>query len=258
MTYQSIIYEIKEHVAWLTLNRPDSFNAINQELAQDFTRALQQSEQDDNVRVLVLTGAGKAFCAGGDLGWLMASEDNMKKREILDNAAAIITMLDRFKKPVIAAINGAVAGAGTAVAMACDIVLAAEDAKFAPNFVNIAAVPDSGASWFLPRFTGYHKAAELMLTGRMLTAGECCQLGIFNHVVAAEDLHQETLKLARKLASGPQRAIRYIKQMLKLSSQNTLAAQLETEASLQLMAWSDDDFKEGVNSFLQKRKPDFN
>lgn len=257
LTYQTITYELKEHVAWLTLNRPKSFNAINLELAQDFTGALRQAEQDDNVRVLVVTGSEKAFCAGGDLSWLMASDDNLKKRQILDNAATVITMLDRLSKPVIAAVNGAVAGAGTAVAMACDMVLAAENAKFAPNFVNIAAVPDSGASWFLPRYTGYHKAAELMLTGRMLDAGECCELGIFNRVVAAEDLHRETLKLARKLAAGPQRAIRYIKQMLKLSAQNTLAAQLEAEASMQLMAWSDDDFPEGVNAFLQKRKPNF-
>jgi 2-(1,2-epoxy-1,2-dihydrophenyl)acetyl-CoA isomerase len=257
LTFQTITYELKDHLAWLTLNKPNSFNAINLELAQDFTRALQQAEQDDNVRVLVITGSGKAFCAGGDLAWLMASDDNIKRREILDNAAAIITILDRIKKPIIAAVNGAVAGAGTAVAMACEIVLASDNAKFAPNFVNIAAVPDSGASWFLPRFTGYHKAVELMLTGRMLDARECCRLSIFNQVVAEEDLHQETLKLAQKLAAGPQRAVRYIKHMLKLSNQNTLAAQLEAEASLQLMAWSDDDFTEGVNAFLQKRKPNF-
>lgn len=258
MNYKAITYEVNENkVALVTLNRPSSLNALNLDLAKDFTDVLQRAEEDDNVRVLVVTGAGKAFCAGGDLAWLMAADDNLKKREILDNASSVITKLDRFSKPVIAAVNGAVAGAGTAVAMACDYVIASENAKFAPNFVNIACVPDSGASYFLPRTVGYRKAFELMITGKLIDATECKQLGIFNEVVAAEDLMQNALKLAQKLATGPQRAIRYIKQMLKMSAQNTLTAQLEAEASMQLMVWSDNDFPEGVSAFLQKRKPNF-
>lgn len=258
MEYQAITYEIMENkVALITLNRPSHFNAINRDLAGEFAHALQRAEQDDAVRVLVVTGAGKAFCAGGDLGWLLASGDNMKKRDILDHASEVITRLDRFSKPVIAAVNGAAAGAGTAIALCCDMIIASEQARFGPNFVNIAAVPDCGASWFLPRKVGYHKAAELMLTGTLIDAREALQLGIFNRVTGAENLLPEALKLAGQLAAGPQRALRYIKKMLKLSAQNTLAAQLETEASLQLMAWSDDDFREGVQAFLQKRKPAF-
>lgn len=258
MDYKAISYEVLDNrIAVVTLNRPASLNAINLDLATEVAGVLQQAEQDDSVRVLVVTGAGKAFCAGGDLAWLMAAEDNLKKREILDNAGTVITLLDRFSKPVIAAVNGAVAGAGTAVALACDIIIASARAKFAPNFVNIASVPDSGASWFLPRKIGYHKAAELMLTGRLLDAQECLQLGLFNRVVAHDELEQAAFRLAQKLAAGPQRAIRHIKQMLKMSAQNTLTAQLEIEASMQLMAWSDDDFKEGVSAFLQKRKPAF-
>ncbi|SFQ94747.1 enoyl-CoA hydratase/isomerase family protein [Desulfoscipio geothermicus] len=258
MDYKAISYEVLDNrVAVVTLNRPASLNAINLDLATEVAGVLRQAEQDDSVRVLVVTGAGKAFCAGGDLAWLMAADDNLKKREILENAATVITLLDRFSKPVIAAVNGAVAGAGTAVALACDIIIASDRAKFAPNFVNIASVPDSGASWFLPRKIGYHKAAELMLTGRLLDAQECLQLGLFNRVVAHDELEQAAFRLAQKLAAGPQRAIRHIKQMLKMSAQNTLTAQLEIEASMQLMAWSDDDFNEGVSAFLQKRKPAF-
>ncbi len=258
MNFNTITYETSENrVALLTLNRPSNYNAINLDLATEFGQALQEAARSDQVRVLVITASGKAFCAGGDLSWLMASDDNIKKREILDNAARIIETLDRFEKPVIAAVNGVVAGAGTAVAMACDIIIASEKASFAPNFVNIAAVPDSGASWFLPRAVGYHKAFELMLTGSMLSASEACSLGIYNRVVPAENLMTEVLGLAEKLATGPQRAQRYIKRMLKLSRYNTLEAQLETEASLQLMVWSDNDFQEGVKAFLEKRKPQF-
>lgn len=259
MPYKTITYEVKESgVALVTLNRPTSFNAINLDLARDFSRALQEAEEDDRVRVLVITGSGKAFCAGGDLAWLMAADDNLKKRDILDNAATIIGAMDGCAKPLIAAVNGVAAGAGTAVALACDMIIASDRAAFAPNFVHIAAVPDSGASWFLSRVVGYHKAAELMLTGRLLDAAEAGRLGIFNRVVPAENLMAEVLALAEKLAAGPQRAIRYIKRMLKASRENSLAGQLETEASLQLMAWSDSDFQEGVRAFLEKRKPNFN
>ncbi|MCG8401562.1 MAG: enoyl-CoA hydratase-related protein [Firmicutes bacterium] len=258
MDFKTITYESKETgVALITLSRPASFNAINLDLAGEFARALQTAEQDNNIRVLVITGSGKAFCAGGDLAWLLAADDNLKKREILDNAAGIITALDRFAKPVIAAVNGVAAGAGAAVAMACDIIIASDKSSVAPNFVNIAAVPDSGASWFLPRAVGYHKAAELLLTGGIIDAAQACRLGIFNRVVPGEDLLAEALGLAGKLAAGPQRALRYIKQMLKMSRDNSLSAQLEIEASLQLMAWSDSDFPEGVKAFLERRKPEF-
>jgi len=258
LEFKTISFEVKENgVGLVTLNRPASFNAINLELATDFHRALQAAEQDDSVRVLVVTGSGKAFCAGGDLTWLMAAADNLKKREILDNAAKIIKALNQFEKPIIAAVNGVAAGAGTAVAMACDLVIASEKSSFAPNFVHIAAVPDSGASWFLPRVVGYQRAAELMLTGRMLNATEACEMGIYNRVVTEEHLMAEAMGLAGKLAAGPQRALRYIKRMLKLSQNNTLDAQLESEASLQLMAWSDSDFQEGIKAFLEKRKPQF-
>ncbi|MTI83820.1 MAG: enoyl-CoA hydratase/isomerase family protein [Firmicutes bacterium] len=258
MVYKTITYEVKEgKIAVLTLNRPSDFNAINQEMALELVSVLQEAERDEGVRVLIITGAGKAFCAGGDLAWLMRAVDNLEKRDIVDNAAALITELDRFTKPIIAAVNGVAAGAGTALVLGSDIIIASDKAKFTPNFVNIAAVPDSGASWYLPRKIGYHKAIELMLTGRAVEAGEAYKLNIFNQVVPEDNLWEEVYSLATRLANGPQRAVKYIKKMLKLSSKNDLAAQMETEASLQLMAWSDDDFKEGVDAFLAKRNPQF-
>lgn len=258
MSFTNILYEIKEgKIGLITLNRPEKMNSFNNEVCRELAQALKMAEKDDAVRVLVLTGAGKAFSAGGELAALTAADTVFKKREILDNAAMIVEAVDRFEKPLIAAVNGVAAGAGTAIALACDIIIASDKARFAPNFVNIAALPDSGASWFLPRKVGYHKAAELMLSGAVLDAGQAYSLGIFNRVVEDERLYDEVFTLAQSLARGPSRAIAKIKKMLKMSFGNSLASQLELEASYQLLAWEDEDFKEGVAAFLQKRKPVF-
>ena len=258
MEFNTLKLEHREgNIAIVTLNRPDAFNAINRELTEEMKQVLQYIEDSEQIRAVVITGEGKPFCAGGDLAWLMEADDNLKKREIVEKSGELITRLDNLNKPLIAAINGATAGAGTGIALACDIIVASEKAKFAPNFVNIGAVPDSGASWYLPRAVGYHKAAELMLTGRILSAQEAMDMGIFNKVVSPDELVESALEYARRLANGPQRAIAYIKNMLKQSEKNSLQAQLEIESSLQVMAWSDPDFQEGVNAFLEKRDPNF-
>lgn len=258
MEFQTINYEVRDSkVAVLTFNRPESFNAFNKQLVQECCQAVHMAARDEQVRVLVMTGAGRAFSAGGDLVWLRAADDNIKKREILDLANEMAITLAGFDKILIAAVNGVAAGAGTAVVLACDMAIASTQARFAPNFVNIAAVPDTAASWYLPRKLGYHKAAELMLTGSLLEAQQAYQLGIFNQLVEPEQLMPYTMDLAGKLAAGPQRALRYIKKMLKMSLSNDLPAQVEVEASLQLMAWSDSDFIEGVSAFIQKRPPVF-
>ncbi len=258
MDFKNIIYEVKdERFAVITLNRPDKLNSFNNEICGEVAKALEMAQNDDNVRSLVVTGAGKAFSAGGELAALTAADTVLKKREILDNAAMIIEALHAFEKPVIAAVNGVAAGAGTAVLLACDIIIASDKARFAPNFVNIAAVPDSGASWFLPRRVGYHKAAELMLSGSVLDAAEALSLGIFNRVVEDGRLYDEVFALAGALACGPATALARIKKMLKAGLENNLTSQLELEASYQLLAWTDDDFVEGVTAFLQKRRPKF-
>jgi 2-(1,2-epoxy-1,2-dihydrophenyl)acetyl-CoA isomerase len=241
----------------MTLNRPGHYNALNRAVTEEASEILSMFESDEELRVMVLTGAGRSFCAGGDLAWLLAAEDTLKKRDIVERAGELISHLDRMEKPVIAAVNGVAAGAGTALALACDMIIASESARFAPNFVNIGAVPDSGASWYLPRAAGYHKAAELMFTGRLLNAQEAFDMGLFNRVVPAELLEQETLELARKIVKGPRQAIRSIKKMLKMSRFNSLESQLEVEASLQVLAWSNEEFAEGVKAFLEKRPPQF-
>jgi 2-(1,2-epoxy-1,2-dihydrophenyl)acetyl-CoA isomerase len=258
MTRTTIAYDVPEQgVARMTLNRPEHFNALNRAVTEEASEILSMFESDEELKVMILTGAGRSFCAGGDLAWLLEADDTLKKRDIVERAGDLISLLDRMEKPLIAAVNGVAAGAGTALALACDMIIASDAARFAPNFVNIGAVPDSGASWYLPRAAGYHKAAELMLTGRLLKAQEALDMGIFNRVVPAEHLEEETLELARKIVKGPRQAIRSIKKMLKMSRFNSLESQLEVEASLQVPAWSNEEFAEGVKAFLEKRPPLF-
>lgn len=258
MSYQTIEFSsYSQGYAVLRLNRPDVYNAINKELAAEVTQVIEDIRNKESIRVLVITGTGKAFCAGGDLGWLLEAGDHLSKRAIVENAGQLITVLHQLPIPVLAAVNGVAAGAGTGIALACDMLIAADTARFGPNFVNIAAVPDSGASWFLPRTVGYHQAAKLMLSGELLTAEEALRLGIFQEVVPAAELESRVLTLAGQLAAGPQGALRLIKKMLKLSLENTLQSQLEAETSMQVAAWSDPDFEEGVKAFLERRKPEF-
>mgnify|MGYP006274159577 FL=1 len=258
MSYSTLVFDVPEQgIARITLNRPDHYNALNQALTEEAAAVLAEFASRDDLRVLILTGAGRSFSAGGDLAWLLEADDLHKKRQVVDRAGDLIATLDGMEKPLIAAVNGVAAGAGTALALACDLVIASDAARFAPNFVNIGAVPDSGASWYLPRVVGYHKAAELMLTGRLLKAAEALDLGLFNRVVPADSLEQESLETARAIVNGPRKAIRSIKKMLKMSRGNTLEAQLEVEASLQVLAWSQQEFAEGVQAFLEKRPPQF-
>ncbi|MFP4391412.1 MAG: enoyl-CoA hydratase/isomerase family protein [Desulfohalobiaceae bacterium] len=252
-----VLEEPQSHVARISLNRPGQYNAIDRQMTLEMVQVLQELRHRPELRVLILTGTGRAFCAGGDLSWLVESQEVLHKRDIVDRAGELISSLDTFPKPVICAVNGVAAGAGTALVLAGDIVLGASNAKFAPNFVQIGAVPDSGTSWYLLKKVGYHLAAELLLTGKALDSDQAQSLGIFNQVLEPENLQQGALELAEKLAAGPQRALGSIKRLLKLGMQNTLESQLETEASLQVAAWSDPDFQEGVRAFMQKRKPEF-
>jgi len=258
MSFSTIMFDVPEQgIGRLTLNRPDQYNALNRTLTEEASEVLTEFAAHDELQVMILTGSGKSFSAGGDLAWLLEADDDQKKRDIVDRAGGLISTLDSMEKPLIAAVNGVAAGAGTALALACDMVIASESARFAPNFVNIGAVPDSGASWYLPRAVGYHKAAELMLTGRLLKAEEALEMGIFNRVVPAAALEKETLDLARRMSSGPWEAIRSIKKMLKMSRFNSLESQLDIEATHQVMAWSHSEFAEGVKAFLEKRSPRF-
>ncbi|MDZ7760209.1 MAG: enoyl-CoA hydratase-related protein [Desulfovermiculus sp.] len=241
----------------ITLDRPNQYNALNKAMTKELSQILDQAAADDNIRVLTLTGSGSAFCAGGDLDWLMQANDQSKKREIVDLAAELITKIWTMDKPVVAAVNGVAAGAGTALVLACDVSIAAQSARFTPNFVNIGAVPDSGASWLLPRVVGMHRAMELMLSGRTLSAQEAYTLGIFSRLAPDQELEGRVRELAGNLASGPQGAIVSTKALLKASLDHDLSRHLEEEAVLQVRAWSDPDFTEGVQAFVQRRTPRF-
>ncbi len=258
MGYETIAFEVDElGVGKLTLRRPENFNAFNKQMVKECVEVLGEINRNQEVRVLIITGTGDAFSAGGDISWLLESKEVLQKKEIMDYTTQLMMALDRIKRPIIGALNGVAAGAGTAVILACDIIIASENAKFAPNFVSIAAVPDSGCTWFLPRKIGYHRACELLFTGRILSASEAHEMGIFNRLVPASDLERATMKLAKKLARGPMRALEYIKTMVKMSYKNDLRTQLDIEAYYQVMAWSDPDFLEGVQAFFEKRKPNF-
>lgn len=241
----------------ITLDRPKQYNALNKAMTQELIMILDQAAADEGIRVLILTGSESAFCAGGDLAWLMQADDQPKKREIVDVAADLITKLWNLDKPVLAAVNGVAAGAGTALVLACDMSIAAQSARFAPNFVNIGAVSDSGASWLLPRVVGMHRARELMLSGRTLSASTAHELGIFTHLAADEELQEKAVEIAGRLSRGPQGAIRSIKALIKASADNDLSRHLEEEAGRQMRAWSDPDFAEGVQAFMHKRSPRF-
>ncbi len=259
MAYKTVGFEIDERgIAKLSLRRPEHFNAFNKQMVRECVEILGEVNRDPRIKVLVITGTGGAFSAGGDISWLIESKHVLQKKEIMDYTTELMLSLDRIKRPIIASVNGVAAGAGTAVILACDIIIASDNAKFAPNFVSIAAVPDSGCSWFLPRKIGYHRACELLFTGRVLSAREAYEMGIFNTLVSPETLEEATDRLAHQLACGPLRALEYIKAMLKMSYKNDLRSQLDIEAYYQVMAWSDPDFQEGVQAFFEKRKPNFN
>ncbi len=258
MNYKTIIFDINEFgVAVIRLNRPDYLNAFNKDMVLECIDALAKVNRDKNIRVLVLTGSKNAFCAGGDINWLKESKEVLQKKEIMDLTNQMVLGFEKLKKPVLAAVNGVAAGAGTSLVLGCDIVYASEDARFAPNFVNIAAIPDAGCTWFLPKKIGYNKACELTLTGKIIDAKEACELGIFNKLFPADKLEEETMGLAKKLSDGPIDAMQRIKTLLKMSYKNELRTQLEVEAYYQITSWCDPDFTEGVNAFFEKRKPNF-
>ncbi|MGS0763873.1 enoyl-CoA hydratase/isomerase family protein [Syntrophomonas curvata] len=258
MEFSTIIFTVKDNgVASITLNRPELFNSFNDAQIGDVLAACRLAAEDDAVKVLVITGAGKSFSAGGDAGMLAAMQSSFDARYIFDRSALLIQTIYSFPKPVIAAVNGVAAGAATGAALACDIVIASEKAKFAANFVNIAFVPDGGTSYFLFEKLGHHRAAEILFTGKILDAQEGLQAGVFNRVVPPESLEEEVYKLAGKIAAGPPITLKYMKNILRACSDNTLQTIASLESGAQVMCWNSQDFREGIQAFLEKRKPVF-
>jgi len=259
MSNNSIELKIENKIAFITLNRPDVFNSFNREMALSMQETLDNCANDTNVRAIVITGNGKAFCAGQDLKEVTDPNLNPGFRKILEeHYNPIIQKIRNIEKPIIGAVNGVAAGAGANIALACDIVLASENASFIQAFSKIGLVPDSAGTFFLPRLIGFQKASALMMLGDKVSAHEAEKLGMVYKVIATENFIDEVTKLAETIAQMPTKAIGLTKRLLNQSMTNNLEQQLALESNLQIEASSSNDYKEGVTAFVEKRKPEFN
>ena len=254
---QFVRVDVAERVATITLSRPDALNALDRPMKTELLAALRQVDRDPEVRAVILTGDGRAFCAGQDLNEPFGGDYPTLEDEVRDRYNPIIMALRRLSKPVIGAINGVAAGAGCSLALACDLRIAAEGASFVLAFGRIGLVPDSGTSWFLPRLVGSARAAELALAGDSLTAADAERLGIVSRVVAGDALMAEAGALAARLAAGSPRAMALAKRALAYAESATLEEALANEAFLQGIAGRSADHAEGLAAFRAKRPPRF-
>lgn len=255
---KSILLKIESNIAYITLNRPEVFNSFNREMAFNLQQVLDDCENNPEVRAIVLTGSGKAFCAGQDLKEVTSPKLNPGFKKILDeHYNPIITRIRNIKKPIIAAVNGVAAGAGANIALACDIVVAHEKVGFIQAFSLIGLIPDSAGTFFLPRLIGFQKASALAMLGDKVSAEEAERLGMIYKVIPLEKFENEVNQLAIKLAQMPTLALGKIKEALNQSFTNNLEQQLALESKLQIEAAQTNDYAEGVSAFIDKRKPNF-
>jgi 2-(1,2-epoxy-1,2-dihydrophenyl)acetyl-CoA isomerase len=255
--FKTLLYRIDNGVATITLNRPDVYNALNDEITFELQDAFKLVAKDENVRVIVLTGEGKAFCSGQDL----KASSTQEKRSFLESLHKrynpIIRAIRNLPKPVICRLNGVAAGAGCSLALSCDLIVAAEEATLIEVFINIGLVPDSGSSFFLPRLVGTAKAFELCTMGSRVKAKEAVEIGLITKAVPADQLDAAVKEYTDYYAVAPTKAIGLIKKMLNKSATSTLDDMLDYEAYCQEIAGSSEDYKEGVKAFLEKRKAAF-
>jgi 2-(1,2-epoxy-1,2-dihydrophenyl)acetyl-CoA isomerase len=261
MNLETVRYELNETVAVVTMNRPDALNALSLQLTKDLDAAFRRAIED-KARAVILTGAGRAFCSGGDLRemqsmWRKEGRIEAFLEEPLKALHDVILLIRETPIPFVAAVGGVCAGAGTNFALACDIVFAAENASFNEAFVRIGLSPDCGGSFFLPRAVGEKLAAEIFMTGETISAEKALAIGMINRVVTAENLMNEAMAMAKRLAAAPTGSIGRIKRMLNASFSNDLSQQLRLEHECQIESGKSSDFKEGVTSFFEKRLPQF-
>ncbi len=261
MNFETVLYSCDDSVATIQMNRPEALNALSLQLGKDLAAAVKQAISD-GARAVILTGTGRAFCSGGDLREMKAMGESRGSIEAFLDAPLkalheVIALIRETPIPFIAAVNGVCAGAGTNFALACDLVIAADDASFNEAFVRIGLSPDCGGTFFLPRAIGEKFAAEMLMTGSTISSGRAAEIGMINRVVPAAALMPEALALATKLAAGPTAAIGRVKRMLNASFSNDLTEQLRLEADCQVESGQSADFKEGVWAFFEKRSPRF-
>jgi len=255
--YNTLKFEIQQNAAHITLNRPDVFNAFNDEMSYEFQQALKAVKKSPDIRALVITGAGKAFCSGQDLKEIADKEDRSLSDSLKKRYNPIIKTIREMEEPVIGVLNGVAAGAGCSLALACDYLLASEKAKLTEIFINVGLVPDSGSSYFLPRLVGPQKAFEWATMANKISAEEAREWGIVNEVLSEDALNERVEAVATYYAQAPTKAIGMIKKMLNKSSYSDLDTMLEYEMYCQEIAGRSEDYAEGVKAFNEKRKPDF-
>ncbi|MCD6012318.1 MAG: 2-(1,2-epoxy,2-dihydrophenyl)acetyl-CoA isomerase [Flavipsychrobacter sp.] len=253
----TVLFQKENGVGWISLNRPDKYNSYNRDMALALQGYLDECEKDDEIRCIYLTGEGKGFCAGQDLAEASNPTPEDFGRIIDECYDPTILRLRNIEKPIIAAVNGVAAGAGANIALACDIVVAAESASFLQAFSKIGLIPDSGGTYFLPRLVGMQRAAALMMTGDKVSGKDAVAMGMAYKCFPDDTFREESRKMALTLAQMPTKGIGLTKRLLNQTFSNNLQQQLAAEKEIQMQAGSSYDFKEGVQAFLEKRKPVF-
>ena len=260
MAYEHILTTEAEGILTITLNRPEKLNAFVGHMRRDLAEALEHAGSDRNVRVVIITGAGRAFCAGGDIAFmaeLMKRRDSEEFARILGAGRRVILAIRQMTKPVIASINGPASGAGFNLALACDLRVASSNATFSQSFAKVGLHPDWGGSYFLPRMVTTNKPCEMFFLGDAIDASEAGRLGIVNQVVSPEELESATMQLAERLRAAPPIALAAAKHAVYMSEAAELEEMLRYETEAQLRCFESDDCHEGIQAFLEKREPKF-
>lgn len=251
-----VLYKMENNIATITMHRPNSLNSMNDGLIDGLHAALTKAENDSEVKVIVLTGSGKAFCAGGDLTFLNSLENTAARKKFIAKVGQVAKRITEIAKPVIAYVNGVAAGAGVSLMLACDLSYASHKARFAQSFAKVGLMPDCGGLYFLPKIIGLHKAKALMFTAEMIDAATAEKLGLVNDVVEDEILEETVYGIAARLAAGPPLAVGMMKKYLNNTSL-TLQDVLDIEEAAVPLLMDTDDCREGIRAFYEKREPEF-
>lgn len=255
--FKTILFELKEGVAILTLNRPQALNAMSIALEEELLQAVQICQREDEVRAVLITGAGRAFCAGGDLKYMEGGLGLFAGKVWVEHANRLVEAIAGLPKPVIAAVNGPAVGGGMNLALVCDAVIAAEEAFFSEIFTQVGLVPDTGGHWILPRLVGLRKAMELIFNADKISAAQALGLGLINQVVPRAELMDRAWAWARRWAQGPTKTLGLSKSLLNKSWETNLSTMLALEALAQSIAFKSQDHQEGLAAFKDKRPPNF-
>ncbi|WP_346353238.1 enoyl-CoA hydratase/isomerase family protein [Azotosporobacter soli] len=257
MMEKTVIVQQQDGILRLTLNRPDSLNALNQEMVAELRQALREAAVDPAVRVVVLCGSGRGFCAGGDLGYLESIAGTARAKDFIVSVGELAEAIRRLPKPVLAQVHGVAAGAGFNLALACDLIVASRTAKFAQSFAKVGLIPDCGGTYLLPRLIGMHRAKELMFTGDVVNAEKLQEWGLLNHLTEPEELEEESAFWAKRLTLAPPLAVAKLKQALHEAERSDFAQATAREAELQAQCLDTQDHAEGVAAFREKRQAKF-